>query len=242
MLKILNKIKDLLKKNYLSVLFFIIFTLLFIEINKVSEINEILTGLNKFLIETSIDLGIFGAFIITVIGNSTLFFPLPYMIPIIFLATEHSSIIYIIILTIVSAIGMVLGETLSYYLGVLTGKLVLGDDQNVLLKKVKDLLTKNPRTAPFLIVLFAATPLPDDVLILALSLIKYDIKKIPRPMFFGKLYLASVYTFGGHYFFDWFSKFSNIDSYSDNTFIIYILSIILLLFIVRKVKERRFTK
>ena len=72
--------------------------------------------------------GLAGAFLVTVVANTSVIFQLPYPLLFTFLASRTEEISYLLILTIVGALGCTLGELISYFVGRGIGKTdFLGD-------------------------------------------------------------------------------------------------------------------
>jgi membrane protein DedA with SNARE-associated domain len=155
-----------------------------------SEVIQFLLGLvEKY--------GYLGAFIGSVLGNITVALPTPYV----FLITALGSDLNPLILGLVSGLGATIGELSSYGVG-LASRRALNPDQITRLEKVKNLLTKY---GPLTIILFAITPLPDDVLLVPLGMIGYDIKVLVLSVWVGKTILATFLAFAGFYGIDYFS-------------------------------------
>lgn len=226
------------KHNILILIVLILVTLIFVYLNSSDGIKQTMLEFNQDLINISMKLGIPGALMIAIIGNSTLFFPMPYMIPIILLGSAAPSIPYLVILTLVSALGMTIGEVISYYFGVVTGDIIIEDKDNRLFNRINNILRQNTKIAPLLTFIFAISPLPDDVLILSFGIIKYDVRRIILPMFFGKMGLAAIYTFGGHYFYRWVAELLDYNVYVDSTFFIFIFILCLIVLVMKNVERK----
>lgn len=110
-----------------------------------------------------------GVFLISLVGNLTVFFPIPYLLAIFTIAIEMSKI-DIFSLALVGALGAAIGKFVSYGIG-FGGRLTLGDKY----KRRFDALRMALGGSPFVAVLvFAATPLPDDLVFIPLGMIQYS--------------------------------------------------------------------
>ncbi len=132
-------------------------------------------------------LSYFGIFISGFISSSTIFLPLPLYVIIVF-SKELGLNIY---LTIFSAsLGVTIGEITGYLAG-------LGIRSLKEMKKIKK-YEKIFRKYGFLsIFLFAALPLPFDIIGMLAGYLKYDLKKFLIAVFFGKLIKITIVAFIG---------------------------------------------
>ncbi|MHA1268157.1 MAG: VTT domain-containing protein [Candidatus Helarchaeota archaeon] len=131
-------------------------------------------------------LGIYLAlFIISIFANMTVIFPVPYTIAlavIIFLQDVNP-----VILGISAGAGAAIGEITAYYVG--KGSASLTDtSKSESIKKMKARIKKG--YAIPLMFLCAATPIPDDQLLLLLGYAGYSIWKMLITYFFGKITLC----------------------------------------------------
>lgn len=97
------------------------------------------------------------------------------------------------ILAALGAIAMMIGDSLFFYLGV-RGREALISKHEDKVKKLKDWLEERPEwMIPLIIYVYNGfTPLPADVLMIALALIKYPFKKIVVPMVLGHMTLLTT--------------------------------------------------
>lgn len=131
------------------------------------------------------DLGIYiGVFCISIFGNFTIIFPVPYTIALIVVSAVIPGV-NPILLGIVGGLGASIGETTAWLIG-RGSKGVIGDSENI--QRMKNYVEKG--WAPFLIFIFAATPLPDDAFLIVLGLAQYSILKALIYCFFGKFVLC----------------------------------------------------
>ncbi|MEM2954870.1 MAG: VTT domain-containing protein [Candidatus Nanoarchaeia archaeon] len=149
------------------------------------------------LVET---FGYFGVFVVAFIGAATIFLPLPAFL-IIF---AFGAILNPWIVGFIAALGSTIGELSGYGLGLLTKKAVEKKHEKWL-KKAKEWMEKYK--AFFVIIFFAATPLPDDVLGILFGTVKYDLKKFLIATFIGKLILNLALALGGYYGIRWVLTF-----------------------------------
>ena len=142
------------------------------------------------LVETT---GFLGLFIINMISSATIFLPI---IPAVFITFAYASVANPILVGIVAGAGNAIGELTGYYIGVGGGKLIMKKNQRWLRRAKK----WTEKRGPFaVILLFAATPLPSDIVGLLAGIIKYDVKKFLLAGFIGKTILNLVIAFAGFY-------------------------------------------
>ena len=153
-----------------------------------------LIGFLLYLVETY---GYLGAFLGSILGNITIAIPMPYA----FLITALGTNLNPFILGLVSGLGATIGELSSYGFG-LIGRRALNTRQLSNLESVRRLVEKY---GYFTIILFAVTPLPDDLLLLPLGVMEYDFKVLLVSLWIGKTVLALVLAYAGYYGFDYLS-------------------------------------
>jgi membrane protein YqaA with SNARE-associated domain len=133
-----------------------------------------------------------GIFLISLIGNATIIFPVPSQLVVLY----FGSILNPWLVGIVAGIGAALGELTGYALG-RGGKKVIEKKYGKHLKGVKIWFEKIGMFP--LILFFAMTPLPDDVTGILGGIIKYDIKKFLLATAVGKVILHIVIAWAGFY-------------------------------------------
>lgn len=138
--------------------------------------------------------GYLGAFFISTFGNFTVFFPVPFVITIYaFGATLNP-----LLLGFVCGLGSTVGEFSAYLIGS-GGRRVLNDRYGNQLETAKKLIEKYGATIVFL---FALLPLPDDLILIPLGMMRFDLKKAMAAMFAGKFLMCTVVAYAGKYSYD----------------------------------------
>ncbi len=140
-----------------------------------------------WLFDISLQLGYLGAFIISFLGNTTILFPIPYMLLTFFLGSlvDSNTGLYLFdpwMVGIVSGLGAMLGEMTGYLIGYGGGQLIEENQRN----SFREYIEIHPRATPFVIWFLAVTPIPDDFLIIPLGAAKYSWWKVAIPQFIGK--------------------------------------------------------
>jgi membrane protein YqaA with SNARE-associated domain len=154
----------------------------------------------NWLLDISLLLGYFGDILISFLGNATVLIPFPYMGMTFILGglTDGGSGEFLFdpwIVGLLSGFGAVLGEMTGYLIGYTGGQLLEKKQRN----SFRDYVDEHPRATPFILWFLAATPLPDDVLILPLGAVKYPWWKVLIPQFIGKTMFMCAVAWSGRF-------------------------------------------
>lgn len=135
--------------------------------------------------------GYLGAFFISIFGNFTVFFPVPFVLTIYaFGATLNP-----LLLGLVCGLGSTVGEFSAYLIGV-GGRRVLHDRYKKQLETAKKLVEKYGVAVIFL---FALLPLPDDLILIPLGMMRFNLKRAIAAMFAGKFLMCTLVAYAGRY-------------------------------------------
>jgi len=137
------------------------------------------------------DYGYMGAFFISVLGNLSIFFPIPYALVIYTLG----ALLDPILLGIISGLGSAIGEFSSYFVG-RGGRKLIDKRYGERLDNVRLLIQ---RFGAITIFAFALLPLPDDLVMIPLGMMKYSLKKAFIAMFAGKTLMNIILAYSGRY-------------------------------------------
>jgi membrane protein YqaA with SNARE-associated domain len=137
--------------------------------------------------------GYAGAFVISIFGNFTIFFPVPYAITIYACGATLNPLV----LGIVCGLGSAIGEFSAYLVGV-GGRKVVEDSYGERLEGAKLLVQ---RYGMLVIFLFALLPLPDDLILIPLGMLRYDLRKALIAAFLGKVGMCVTIAYAGRYSF-----------------------------------------
>ena len=141
------------------------------------------------MLEMARKYGYLGAFVASVLGNATIILPAPYSLFIFILGACLDPLL----LGLVSGLGAAIGELTGYALGMAARKAVSGE-RLAKLERAKKLLEK---PAFLVVLLLAATPLPDDVVSVPLGLVGYPLWKAFPAFFLGKAVLCLFLAYAG---------------------------------------------
>ncbi len=148
----------------------------------------------EWFLDFSILLGYPGTFIISLIGNATILLPFPYIgVPFIMGGVQSipadSFLFDPWLIGIASGVGATIGEMTGYAIGYAGGELIQEEKRS----RIRCIALQHPRLTPFLLWLVAATPIPDDVLVVPLGASKYPWWKVIFPQLIGKsMFLIGV--------------------------------------------------
>jgi len=138
--------------------------------------------------------GYAGAFVISIFGNFTIFFPVPFAVTIYaFGATLNP-----LLLGLVCGLGSMLGEFSAYLVG-RGGRRVIDERYGERLEGAKLLVQRH---GMLIIFLFAVLPLPDDLILIPLGMLRYDLRKAMLAMFVGKTLMCIALAYAGLYSYD----------------------------------------
>jgi membrane protein YqaA with SNARE-associated domain len=149
--------------------------------------GQLLADLIMWFYHTFGDLGIYiGVFLISIFGNFTIFFPVPYVVALIVIsAVIGYPGVNPIILGLAGGLGATIGEIISWLIGKGSQGMVKDSER---IKRMKGYIEKG--WAPILIFVFAATPLPDDAFLIVLGMVSYNLLITIFYCFLGKFVLC----------------------------------------------------
>ena len=148
-------------------------------------------SIGAWMIEVVSTYGYLGAFLISIIGNFTIFFSIPYVLAIYaFGATLNP-----LLLGLVAGAGASVGEFSAYLLGY-GGRLVVEERYGRQLNAARKLIQRHGMAAIFI---FAVTPLPTDLIIVPLGMLRYSLRKAMIAMFAGKTIMCTAVAYAGRY-------------------------------------------
>jgi membrane protein DedA with SNARE-associated domain len=150
-----------------------------------------------YMVET---FGYAGIFIVSILSTATIILPVPGFLLIMAAGTVSSLNLWLV--AIISGAGMAIGELTGYAVGKGGGKALSMKDTKWL-KKGEEWFRKG--RGFLFIMIFAATPLPDDVTGILGGAFSYDLRKFLLATFIGKVIMNIALVFTGYYGFNWLS-------------------------------------
>jgi len=149
--------------------------------------NDLFNNLWQLLLQYSY----FGVFLISFIGTASIILPVPYTLIIFFLSQSGQWDPALLI--IAGGTGSALGELSGYALGYL-GRKIISEERK---RKMTFLVRFFDRFGPLAILVFALTPLPDDLLFIPLGILRYKFYKVFIPALIGKLLMIFLLVYFG---------------------------------------------
>jgi membrane protein YqaA with SNARE-associated domain len=151
----------------------------------------LLTDIENWLRDFAIQYGYLGVFLISLLGATSIFVPIPYTVVIFILGGLQTFDPFFI--AVAAGAGAAIGEFSGYLLGV-GGRKVIGDKY----KKKMDFLTKLfKKYGSIAIFVFALTPLPDDLLFIPLGIMRYSLLRAFVPAVIGKFFSNLIIAYSG---------------------------------------------
>lgn len=180
------------KQRMWSIIFLFLFVVLIIVLAALNlNLGEIMRNIiDWFQMKIGI-WGIFlGVFVISIFGNFTVIFPIPYTLALVTAATDPTiQAWHVIVMGIFAGAGASIGEVSAWFLGK-ASKNVIEDGMEKQVSRAQRWIDKG--LAPIIIFVFAATPLPDDAILVFIGLLGYALWKTVIWCFLGKIVLTSA--------------------------------------------------
>ncbi|RLG80535.1 MAG: hypothetical protein DRO13_03515 [Thermoprotei archaeon] len=137
--------------------------------------------------------GLFGVFIVSFLGNTIPYSTIPYLILIVIYAGVLKDPLQHLVLTLLSGLGAALGKLIVYFFGYGIRRLLPSNTRENIV-----LFSRVFRKSTFIAVyLFAALPLPDDILYIPLGAVKYSVTRYFTALLLGKITITGATVFFG---------------------------------------------
>jgi membrane protein YqaA with SNARE-associated domain len=150
--------------------------------------------LRDYLQKVAVQYKFLGVFIISLLGSASIVFPIPYTLVILFLGMNH--IIDPLTLTVAGGLGSAVGQLSGYYIGCFGAKLV-GVERR---RRMEFFVRMFKKYGSALVFLFALTPLPDDLIIIPLGVLRYGFLRVFIPLLMGKVLMCFLIAYFGNVF------------------------------------------
>lgn len=173
----------------------------------VPESTGFLLLVYDWLLQVSIALGYPGDFFVPLVGNAIVIVPFPYEgIPFI-LGGIRNSVTYDFVFDptlvgLIAGLGAMIGEMVCYLAGRLGGRLV--DEKQT--SGFSAFVKRHSIAAPLAVFIVAATPVPDDAVIIPLGAVKYPWWKVVPPLLAGKTVELTAIAWAGRLSLDWIAR------------------------------------
>jgi membrane protein YqaA with SNARE-associated domain/membrane protease YdiL (CAAX protease family) len=137
---------------------------------------------------------------VSFIGAASIFFPIPYTV--VLLAISATRQFNPLLLAVSAGLGSAVGEMVGYGLGYM-GRGVVGKKSEGRLNAMVRLFN---RFGPAAVFVFALTPLPDDLLLIPLGLLRYKFWKVFVPCIAGKFLMFLTIAYLGGAVGQWYTE------------------------------------
>lgn len=141
----------------------------------------------------SMQYGYFGVFLMSLLGSTSIFFPIPYTVVLFTLGSIEA--FNPILIALASGLGSAIGEFSGYLLG-LGGRKIISDKSK---RNVEFLLRVFGKYGPLATFIFALTPLPDDLLFIPLGMMRYSFLKAFIPALAGKICMSLIIVYSARF-------------------------------------------
>jgi uncharacterized membrane protein YdjX (TVP38/TMEM64 family) len=135
--------------------------------------------------------GYLGAFFVSIFGNFTILLPVPYALTIYALGATLNPPL----LGVVCGLGATIGELSAYLLG-MGGRKLIEERYRKRLESARMLLERYGMLAIFL---FCALPLPTDLVLIPLGMLRYSLRKAMVAAFLGKTVMCIAVAYAGRF-------------------------------------------
>ena len=150
------------------------------------------TSFYYWIIDAASAFGYSGAFAVSFLGNATILVPFPYVVVPFVLGADMGHNPWFV--GLVSGVGAAMGEMTGYFAGYYGRRFLKEEDK---INGFREYVQRRPSITPFMIWFLAATPIPDDLLIIPLGVARYSWWKVIIPLLIGKIIFLTAIAWAG---------------------------------------------
>ncbi len=158
----------------------------------IPDIVVVSTSFYYWIMDATSTLGYSGAFAVSFLGNATILVPFPYIVVPFVLGADMGLNPWLV--GLVSGVGAAIGEMTGYFAGYYGRRLLKEEDK---INGFREYVQQRPSMTPFMIWFLAATPIPDDLLIVPLGVARYSWWKVLVPLLIGKTIFLTAIAWAG---------------------------------------------
>jgi len=160
------------------------------------SLSDLMNAIIDFTVAFVGPLGLFiGVFFIGIFGNFTVLFPIPYQAVLLFIALQDwFTLTDALLVALMAGLGATIGEVVAWLLGRSQTEALEDSSTGRRIMKIREQAERG--YGGILVFLYAATPLPDDILLIALGAMKYPLWKTVVACSLGKIVLCLFVVFG----------------------------------------------
>lgn len=209
----------------------------------VPEMTSPLVSFYYWMLDVATIMGYPGVVIISFLGNAAILFPLPYMGVAFILGgvRDLGGTVFVFdpwLIGILGGLGATIGEVTGYALGYAGNRFIDEDQTNGFLQIVE----KYPRATPLVLWFLAATPIPDDVVIIPLGIARYPFWKVFIPQLIGKIMFLSGVAWAGRFSLEWIENLilgNPTSPISKSIEVFVLLLVIVMIYLIVRIDWRR---
>lgn len=209
----------------------------------VPEMVSPLVSFYYLMLDVATEMGYPGVVIISFLGNAAILFPLPYMGVAFILGgvRDLSGTIFVFdpwLIGILGGLGATIGEVTGYALGYAGNRFIEEEQTNGFLQ----IIEKYPRATPLVLWFLAATPIPDDVVIIPLGIARYPFWKVFIPQLIGKIMFLTGVAWAGRLSLEWIENLiigNPTSPLSKSIEVLVLLMVIVLIYLIVRIDWRK---
>jgi len=209
----------------------------------VPEMTSPLVSFYYWMLDVATIMGYPGVVIISFLGNAAILFPLPYMgVAFILGGIRDPFFIAFLfdpwIIGVLGGLGATIGEVTGYALGYAGNRFIDEDQTNGFLQ----IIEKYPRATPLVLWFLAATPIPDDVVIIPLGIARYPFWKVFIPQLIGKIMFLTGVAWAGRLSLEWIENLiigNPTSPISKSIEVFVLLLVIVMIYLIVRIDWRR---
>ncbi|MFX0098912.1 MAG: VTT domain-containing protein [Candidatus Hodarchaeota archaeon] len=146
---------------------------------------------------------LWAAFLMSMFGNTSVFLVFPYALIILQISALNTDlgVTFPLVIGVLSGLGAGVGEVTSYIIGRLFTKSdkLVSSELGQKFERMRKTFEEHPKSIPFIIYIFALTPLPDDAILVPFGVMKYSYWKTIIPCMLGKMTLCIFLAYLGFF-------------------------------------------
>jgi membrane protein DedA with SNARE-associated domain len=190
----------------------------------------LLDDLVEWMKSFALQYGYVGIFLISLLGASSVFVPIPSTVVIFILGglqvgTPPTWAFDPLLIAVFAGIGAAIGEFSGYLIGY-GGRRVIGEKYK---RKMDVLMRLFKRFGPVVIFVFALTPLPDDLLFIPLGVMRYSMLAAFIPALLGKFISNLIIAYAGRFFLYVFRDFFGVEGEGMSFLVGTVIAVVLLI-------------
>jgi hypothetical protein len=157
----------------------------------VLQSSDALEGVNDTVndgVDTLARLGSIGVFVIALVANASIIIQIPYTLPLLSAALGGAGTVSMLVLGVASGLGAGIGAILAYKVADTVVVKTQARPEGRAFRWITRNTDSRPRLTTLVIFLIALSPLPDGTIVMPLAMVRYGLRRLWLPLFFGKFF------------------------------------------------------